>query len=239
VYVARPSSNASCADNATDICGISNYFLCIVRNGQLIHLQQLLLELPYLEEQERSCAAGILKVARQRSDQSLRMPSGKKGMYVEPEYYDETIRQTVFQGFRSRHEKMQFIRWMCIPYFVVEDRSSTTDETSKSDEDLPPTPHFLNSGYVNDGKYYQVAQLWILMMGNGNQKCLVFSPAAQLMKSARNLVYLRQETCRFSNRNVCQDQDPSSSRSGKKIRGGSSSRHHSLRRRNSHLAPTG
>jgi hypothetical protein len=95
------------------------------------------------------------------------MPAGKKGMYVEPEYYDETMRQTVFQGFRSRHERMQFVRWMCLPYFVVEDRSTVPKEPTDSDEDMPPTPHFLNSGYVSEGKYYQVAQLWILMIGSG------------------------------------------------------------------------
>jgi hypothetical protein len=136
--------------------------------------QQLLLELPYLDEQEKNCASGILKVARQKSEQSLRMPPGKKGMFVEPEYYDETIRQTVFQGFRSRHEKMQFVRWMCLPYFIVEDRSTTLRDAASSEEDLPPTPHFLNSGYVDDGKYYQVAQLWILMIGNGMWRSLLF-----------------------------------------------------------------
>lgn len=130
----------------------------------------VVLDSPWLDSTEKDNAASILRIARQNSDKSLRMPPGKQGSYVEPEYYEETINQTVFHGFRSRRQKKESIKWICMPYFVSGEQPSANAKSSKpkdtSDLDLPPVS-FLNTGYILDGKYFQCAQLWCLMIGDG------------------------------------------------------------------------
>jgi len=130
----------------------------------------VVLDCPWLDSAQKNSAAAILRVARQNSDRSLRMPPGKQGSYVEPEYYEETINQTVFRGFRSRRQKTESVKWICMPYFVTGERPSAKGKFGKeknaSDFDLPPVS-FLNTGYILEGKYFQCAQLWCLMIGDG------------------------------------------------------------------------
>jgi hypothetical protein len=130
----------------------------------------IVLDCPWLDSTEKASAAGILRVTRQNSDRSLRMPPGKQGSYVEPEYYEETINQTVFHGFRSRRQKTKSIKWICMPYFVAGEQRSTMTKSSKSKDTSdfdPPPVSFLNTGYILDGKYFQCAQVWCLMIGDG------------------------------------------------------------------------
>jgi len=127
------------------------------------------LDCPWLSGDEKDNVANVLKVARQNSDRSLRMPPGKQGNYVEPEYYEETIDQTVFRGFRSRRQKTETIKWMCIPYFVTGTKAPLGRTATNRDNpnlDLPPVP-FLNTGYILDGKYFQCAQVWCMLVGDG------------------------------------------------------------------------
>lgn len=126
-------------------------------------------ECPWLDAAEKTSAINVFRVARQNSDRSLRMPPGKQGSYLEPEFYEEIVDQTVFRGFRSRHQKTETIRWITIPYFVVGEKKTTSRKSSKIDDSelsLPPVP-FLDTGYVREGKYFQAAQVWCLMIGNG------------------------------------------------------------------------
>jgi hypothetical protein len=127
------------------------------------------LDCPWLDDQHRSTIEGIFKVARIKSERSLAMPTGKKGAYVEPEYYEEVVNQTIYQGFRSRREKTEYIRWMCVPYFFVRDSvgpSATKTGTELSDMNGPSFPLSpMNTGYVLDCQWFQVAQLWVLIVG--------------------------------------------------------------------------
>jgi hypothetical protein len=130
------------------------------------------LDSPWLDANEKETVTGILKVSRQKSDRSLRIPKTKAGSYVEPEYFEERIEQTVVKGFRSRHQKAQIVRWMCLPYFVVGEREELPKEhhRGRQDFDVPVTSTtssaFLSSGFINEGKRYQVAQMWCLMIGD-------------------------------------------------------------------------
>lgn len=131
----------------------------------------VVLDSPWLDSAEKESASNILKVARQNSDRSLRMPPGRQGSYVEPEFYEETVDQTVFHGFRSRRQRTETLQWICIPYFVTGEQEKTVKKWSKNDDaasdlDLPTVP-FLNTGYIIDGKYFQCAQLWVMMIGDG------------------------------------------------------------------------
>jgi hypothetical protein len=93
------------------------------------------------------------------------MPPDKKGSYIEPEYYDETIRQTVYHGFRSRQQKTKSVRWICVPYFVIAEPTSTGE--AKSNNSVPSV--FFKSGYVLEGKYFQCAELWCIIIGDGKR----------------------------------------------------------------------
>lgn len=143
------------------------------RNMNFNSFQSIALQCPWLSENERDSLESILRVARQKSDRSLRLPEGKKGNYVEPEYFEETIKQTIFHGFRSRKQHTEFVRWMCVPYFVVgeEDaKKSVRQRTTMRASELPDfedASHFMDSGYTLQGKYFQVAQLWVVMLGDG------------------------------------------------------------------------
>ena len=95
------------------------------------------------------------------------MPPDKKGEYIEPEYYEETIQQTVYHGFRSRKQKTESIRWICVPYFAI----GATPNTVEKSIDQPPPSIFLKSGYVLQGKYFQVAELWCIVIGDGTHFC--------------------------------------------------------------------
>jgi hypothetical protein len=145
--------------------------------------QTTALECPWLLPQEKDSLANILKVARQKSDRSLRLPQGKKGNYVEPEYYEETIQQTIYHGFRSRQQKTEFVRWMCIPYFVVGEEpvkklsKQNTGFTPGSLPDFEEVSKFLDSGYTMQGRYFQVAQLWCLMLGDGKNRIAWILPS--------------------------------------------------------------
>lgn len=143
------------------------------RNMNFNSFQSIALQCPWLSDNERDSLESILRVARQKSDRSLRLPEGKKGNYVEPEYFEETIKQTVFHGFRSRKQHTEFVRWMCVPYFVVgeeEPKKLVRRTTSFKPSELPDfedSAQFMDSGYTLQGKYYQVAQLWMVMLGDG------------------------------------------------------------------------
>jgi hypothetical protein len=134
------------------------------------------LDCPWLDNQHRPIIEDIFKVARGKSERSLSMPAGKKGAYVEPEYYEQIVNQTVYQGFRSRRDKTEYIRWMCIPYFYVRDTTAPASTkktgTGLSELDGPSFPLApMNTGYVLDCKWFQVAQLWVLVVGES--KCLL------------------------------------------------------------------
>jgi hypothetical protein len=141
------------------------------------------LDCPWLDDQHRPTIEGIFKVARSKSERSLNMPAGKKGAYVEPEYYEKVDNQTVYQGFRSRRDKTEYVRWMCIPYFFVRDSlapaSTKKTDTDLSDADGPSFPLSpMGTGYVLDCKWFQVAQLWVLIVGESEYPCcLLLCPA--------------------------------------------------------------
>lgn len=118
---------------------------------------------PWLGDDEKESLSSILKVARQRSDRSLRILPGKKVDVISPEYYDETLQQTVYHGFRSRRQKTMTVRWICVPYFVIGEPATTENMVN----DQPPVSFFLKSGYAFEGKYFQCAQLWCLVLGDG------------------------------------------------------------------------
>jgi hypothetical protein len=151
------------------------------RNMNFNSFQTITLQCPWLSANEKDSLESILRVARQKSDRSLRLPEGKKGNYVEPEYFEETIQQTVFHGFRSRKQHTEYVRWMCVPYFVIgeeEPKKLVRQQTSFKPSELPDfedASHFMDSGYTLQGKYYQVAQLWVVMLGDG-----VYAPNSSL-----------------------------------------------------------
>lgn len=123
------------------------------------------LRCPYLEDEERVSINTILKSAREKSDRSLRMPPGMKGNYVEPEFFEETIQTTVYEGPRSKRLKTQIVRWLSVPYFFL----GTTNTSSSSEEggdDTDIKPHFFATGFTAQGEFFQVAQLWCLMLGD-------------------------------------------------------------------------
>src|SRR6202012_4408732 len=124
----------------------------------------------WLSDTEKQSLISILKVSRQKSDRSLRIPQGKTGSYVEPEYYEERIEQTVLKGFRSRKQKTEIIRWMCLPYFVVGEPTRLTKKQLRERgfqiPDTSMTSAFLSSGYINEGKHFQVAQVWCVSIGD-------------------------------------------------------------------------
>jgi hypothetical protein len=128
------------------------------------------LDCPWLSDTEKQSLISILKVSRQKSDRSLRIPQGKTGSYVEPEYYEERIEQTVLKGFRSRRQKTEIIRWMCLPYFVVGEPTRLTKKQLRDRRfqipDTTMTSAFLSSGYINEGKHFQVAQVWCVCVGD-------------------------------------------------------------------------
>jgi hypothetical protein len=152
------------------------------RNMNFNSFQTITLQCPWLSESERDSLESILRVARQKSDRSLQLPEGKKGNYVEPEYFEETIQQTVFQGFRSRKKHTEFVRWMCVPYFVVgeeQPKKLVRQATSFKPSELPDfedASRFMDSGYTLQGRYYQVAQLWVVMLGDGVSALKLYNP---------------------------------------------------------------
>jgi hypothetical protein len=152
------------------------------RSMNFNNFQTITLQCPWLSENEKDSLNSILRVARQKSDRSLRLPEGKKGNYVEPEYFEETIQQTVFHGFRSRKQHTEFVRWMCIPYFVIgeeQPKKLIRRQTSFKPTELPDfedVSHFMDSGYTLQGRYYQVAQLWVVMLGDGEYHHILWNP---------------------------------------------------------------
>ncbi|KAF2463922.1 uncharacterized protein BDR25DRAFT_346990 [Lindgomyces ingoldianus] len=112
---------------------------------------------PYLDDSERDSVGSILRTAREKSDQSLRMPPGMKGSYIEPEYFEEKIDSTVYRGPRSKQVKKEVVRWLCIPYFYL--KATSSDHSTK--------PPFTRKGCISEGKHFQVAQFWCLMLGDG------------------------------------------------------------------------
>ena len=107
----------------------------------------------------------ILKSAREKSDRSLRMPPGMKGNYVEPEYFEETVQTTVYEGPRSKRLKTQIVRWLSIPYFFL-GTTNTSSSSGKDGNDTDMKPHFFMKGFTAQGEFFQVAQLWCLMLGD-------------------------------------------------------------------------
>ncbi|OCK78762.1 hypothetical protein K432DRAFT_383652 [Lepidopterella palustris CBS 459.81] len=127
---------------------------------------EYVLRCPYIEDTDKECVGSVLKAAREKSDQSLRMPAGLKGNYVEPEYFEETLQSTVYEGPRSKRLRTQRIRWMCIPYFFLGTTQTSSSSDSNNDSVADLKPHFFRTGFVADGQFFQVAQLWCLVLGD-------------------------------------------------------------------------
>ena len=125
-------------------------------------IQECVQRCPYLDDEERASINSILKSAREKSDRSLRMPPSMKGKYVEPEYFEETIQTTVYEGPRSKRLKTQIVRWLSVPYFFL----GTTNASENGGDDTDIRPHFFMKGFTAQGEFFQVAQLWCLMLGD-------------------------------------------------------------------------
>jgi hypothetical protein len=123
------------------------------------------LECPWLDDFEKEKLSSILKTARQKSERSLRKPQGEKSNYLEPEYYEETVEETIFPNFRFRRQKVENLRWICIPYFALNDTPMATKDAGE--HGFERVTAFLQSGYVSQGYHFQVAQIWVLMLGDG------------------------------------------------------------------------
>lgn len=128
-------------------------------------MQPIVLECPWLDAFEKEKLANILKSARQKSERSLRRSQGEKSNYLEPEYYEETVEETIYPNFRSRRRKIENLRWLCIPYLALKDMVVAANVTVEHPE-FEKITAFLQSGYVAEGKHFQVAQLWVLMLGD-------------------------------------------------------------------------
>ncbi|ORY17577.1 hypothetical protein BCR34DRAFT_555135 [Clohesyomyces aquaticus] len=138
---------------------------------------------PYLDDSERDSVGSILRTAREKSDLSLRMPPGMKGSYVEPEYFEETIDFTLYRGPRSKQLKKETVRWMCIPYFYLKEKPARGSPHLS----MPP---FTRRGNISEGEFFQVAQFWCLIIGDG----LIFTCArvglADIPGKLINLVHI-------------------------------------------------
>jgi hypothetical protein len=152
------------------------------------------LDSPWLDNSEKDTITGMLKVSRQKSERSLRIPKAKAGTYVEPEYYEERIEQTVLKGFRSRQQKAQIVRWMCLPYFIVGGREKLSKKQARERNLEVPVSNtssiFLNSGFINEGSRYQVAQIWCLMVGESLLITSLRRPIADLPANRINIKVL-------------------------------------------------
>jgi hypothetical protein len=124
------------------------------------------LECPWLDDLEKAKLTSILKTARQKSERSLRKPQGEKSNYLEPEYYEKTVEETIYPNFRSRRQKIENLRWMCIPYFALNDLPITKSRDA-TEHVFDRVAAFCQSGYVAEGCHFQVAQIWVLMLGDG------------------------------------------------------------------------
>jgi hypothetical protein len=124
------------------------------------------LECPWLDDFEKAKLTSILKTARQKSERSLRKPQGEKSNYLEPEYYEETVEETIYPNFRFRRQEIENLRWMCIPYFALND-PPVTKSMDAAEHGFDRVAAFLQSGYVAEGCHFQVAQIWVLMLGDG------------------------------------------------------------------------
>ncbi|KAF2105572.1 hypothetical protein BDV96DRAFT_608144 [Lophiotrema nucula] len=120
---------------------------------------------PYLDDAERDGVSSILRTAREKSDRSLRLPPGMTGSYIEPEYFEETIETTTYQGPRSKRTRREVVRWLAVPYFFL----TSTSEKMKFIPacDSSKVPKFARQGSIAHGDFFQVAQFWCIMVGDG------------------------------------------------------------------------
>ncbi|KAH7122449.1 hypothetical protein B0J11DRAFT_339407 [Dendryphion nanum] len=120
---------------------------------------------PHLDDVERDNVTSILRTAREKSDRSLRMPNGVSGSYIEPEYFEEIIESTVYQGPRSKRSRKETVRWMAIPYFYF---PPTSAEFNKGYSDGKSRNHqqLLSHGCISGGSLFQIAELWCLILGD-------------------------------------------------------------------------
>lgn len=125
------------------------------RNINFKSFQTITLKCPWLSENERDSLDSVLRVARQKSGRSLQLPEGKEGNYIEPEYFEETFQQTVFQGFRSQKKHTEFVRWMCVPYFVVGEEQAEPKKLVHQATTFKPSelPDFEDASRFMDSRY--------------------------------------------------------------------------------------
>jgi hypothetical protein len=55
---------------------------------------------------------------------------------------------------------------MCIPYFALNDLPATK-LMDAAEHGFDRVAAFLQSGYVAEGCHFQVAQIWVLILGDG------------------------------------------------------------------------
>jgi hypothetical protein len=107
----------------------------------------------------------MLRVLRQKSELSLKKPYGKEAGYIEPGYYVESFPEIIYRGSRARQQQKNEIRWICVPYFSIEEGASTARSAIR-----PPV--FRDTGYLTEGKYFHVAQLWCFIFRHGKSSCM-------------------------------------------------------------------
>ncbi|KAF2733477.1 hypothetical protein EJ04DRAFT_577557 [Polyplosphaeria fusca] len=144
---------------------------------------------PYLDDSERDSVGSILRTAREKSDRSLRLPPGMTGTYVEPEYFEETIETTVYQGPRTKGTRRELVRWLAVPYFFL------TPTSSQNAKFIPASNHdkypsFIKKGSIAHGDFFQVAQLWCVMVGDEFLVTCTRMPVTELPETLMKLDFL-------------------------------------------------
>ncbi|KAF2004544.1 hypothetical protein P154DRAFT_587298 [Amniculicola lignicola CBS 123094] len=134
------------------------------------------LECPFLDDDERNGAVSILRTSREKSDRSLRRPVSISGTYVEPEYYEETIEASVFQG----------PRWVAIPcFYLTPAASQNKGHKSEGFSD------YAKKGVICEGHFFQVAQFWCLLIGDGTAGLMVSCTRMAVKDLPGSLVNIR------------------------------------------------
>ncbi|KAF2676789.1 hypothetical protein K458DRAFT_424536 [Lentithecium fluviatile CBS 122367] len=141
-------------------------------------------KLQYVNDFERDTVSKILRIAREKPDRSLRTPPGMNGCYIEPEYFEKAIENTVSLGPRSKRLKKEVIRWISMPYFSLKSHSLSNHNA------VTLNPHLTHNRSVAQGRYFQVAQYWCLVIGDSLLISCAPMSVPELSKTTIHLNYI-------------------------------------------------
>lgn len=136
----------------------------------------------HLSEKERVAVGRLRADVKRQCIKSRHNSKGYKVGYMEPRYMEATIEKSDKKADTIHDDRPPAAKWICLPYFVLRQYSGLLDgsnlsafptqtllqaQYSRSTQQRDMSQAVCELGTANKGECFHIAQLWCLILDDG------------------------------------------------------------------------